>query len=191
MRACGGVWIAHGSGTADREIVDAQRPGRACRPTNPAYALRRVWLTEEEQDGYYYGFANEGLWPLCHIAFVRPIFRERDWEHYHAVNRGSPTPWSQEAHRDDPIVLVQDYHFALAAAHDPRATAARRRSSPSGTFPGPTPETFGICPWRERDHRRACSAAPSSASTPSSIATTSRGGGPVHGEPHRPRAKLR
>ncbi len=75
MRACGGTWIAHGSGSADRELVDTDDRIRV-PPDLPAYSLRRVWLSDDEQDGYYYGFANEGLWPLCHLAFVRPDFRE-------------------------------------------------------------------------------------------------------------------
>ena len=85
MRACGGTWIAHGSGSADRELVDTNDRIRV-PPDLPAYSLRRVWLSDDEQDGYYYGFANEGLWPLCHLAFVRPNFRESDWDHYRAVN---------------------------------------------------------------------------------------------------------
>jgi trehalose 6-phosphate synthase len=86
MRACSGTWIAHGSGSADREVVDRQ-DRVAVPPEHPAYHIRRVWLTKEEEAGYYYGFANEGLWPLCHIAHVRPTFRTADWEHYVAVNR--------------------------------------------------------------------------------------------------------
>ena len=86
MRACGGKWIAHGSGSADRETVDARDHIRV-PPGDPAYTLRRIWLTDEEQEGYYYGFANEGLWPLCHIAFVRPTFRIEDWQQYVAINR--------------------------------------------------------------------------------------------------------
>ena len=83
MLACGGVWVAHGSGSADREV--GERIGLPTR--DPLYTLRRVWLTEEEEAGYYYGFANEGLWPLCHIAHVRPTFRSSDWEQYVNVNR--------------------------------------------------------------------------------------------------------
>ena len=74
MRACNGVWIAHGSGSADRDVVDA-RDGVAVRPTARSYRLRRLWLSAEEERGYYYGFANEALWPLCHLAHVRPMFR--------------------------------------------------------------------------------------------------------------------
>jgi trehalose 6-phosphate synthase len=147
MRACGGVWIAHGSGTADRETVD-RNDRVAVPPDEPAYSLRRVWLSEEEQDGYYYGFANEGLWPLCHIAFVRPIFRESDWAHYVAVNRRFADAVVQEASREDPIVLVQDYHFALL----PRMIRERLPRATVITFwhiPWPNPETFSICPWRE------------------------------------------
>jgi hypothetical protein len=86
MRACSGTWIAHGSGSADAQVVDAHDHLLA-PPGHQEYTLRRIWLTEEEEQGYYYGFANEGLWPLCHVAHVRPIFRENDWAAYREVNR--------------------------------------------------------------------------------------------------------
>ncbi len=147
MRACGGVWIAHGSGSADHELVDAADHLKV-PPDRPAYTLRRVWLSDEEQDGYYYGYANEGLWPLCHIAYVRPIFRATDWEFYVEVNRKFADAVVAEARTGDPLVLVQDYHFALAPRmireHLPQATII--------TFwhiPWPNSEIFGICPHRE------------------------------------------
>jgi trehalose 6-phosphate synthase len=146
MRACGGTWIAHGSGSADRDTVDAQ-DRVAVPPKNPAYTLRRVWLTAEEQNGYYYGLANEGLWPLCHVAFVRPAFRESDWAQYRAVNERFADAVAQEATRDDPIVLVQDYHFALL----PRLIRQRLPKATIITFwhiPWPNSETFSIFPWR-------------------------------------------
>ncbi len=146
MRACGGTWIAHGSGNADREVVDAtdriQVP-----PASPRYSLRRVWLSEEEQDGYYYGLANEGLWPLCHVVFVRPTFRDADWKQYRAVNARFAEAVVQEAKREDPIILVQDYHFALL----PRMIRERLPEATIITFwhiPWPNPETFGIFPWK-------------------------------------------
>ncbi len=147
MRACGGTWIAHGSGSADRETVDQYDRIRV-PPANPAYALRRVWLTEEEQEGYYYGLANEGLWPLCHIAFVRPVFRETDWIHYVAINKRFADAVVAEADSEAPIVLVQDYHFALL----PRMIRERLPKATIITFwhiPWPNAETFSICPWRE------------------------------------------
>lgn len=147
MRACGGTWVAHGSGTADRETVDSDDRLKV-PPGDEAYTLRRVWLSSEEQDGYYYGFANEGLWPLCHIAFVRPTFREDDWSAYKAVNQKFAEALASEAKCADPIILVQDYHFALLPKMLrqllPRATII--------TFwhiPWPNAETFGICPWKE------------------------------------------
>ncbi|HVJ59797.1 MAG TPA: trehalose-6-phosphate synthase [Burkholderiaceae bacterium] len=147
MRACSGTWIAHGSGSADRET--SGRDGRIkVPPSDPAYTLRRIWLTKEEEQGYYYGFANEGLWPLCHIAHVRPVFRSEDWLRYQQVNRRFADAVVAEADTDNPVVLVQDYHFALLPAlvreRLPRATII--------TFwhiPWPNPESFGICPWRE------------------------------------------
>ncbi|PVE26133.1 trehalose-6-phosphate synthase [Microvirga sp. KLBC 81] len=147
VRACGGTWVAHGSGTADRETVDAS-DRVPVPPAHPSYTLRRVWLTDEEQDGYYYGAANEGLWPLCHIAFVRPIFREQDWQLYRAVNEKFADAVVAEAKREDPIILVQDYHFALL----PRMIRNRLPQATIVTFwhiPWPNAETFGICPWRE------------------------------------------
>jgi trehalose 6-phosphate synthase len=147
MRACGGKWIAHGSGSADRETVNARDHIRV-PPADPAYTLRRVWLTEEEQEGYYYGLANEGLWPLCHIAFVRPTFRHDDWQHYVAINQRFADAVVEEASRPDPIVLVHDYHFALL----PRMVRERLPNATILTFwhiPWPNAETFGICPWRE------------------------------------------
>jgi trehalose 6-phosphate synthase len=147
MRACGGKWIAHGSGSADRDMVD-ERDHIRVPPANPAYTLRRIWLTEEEQEGYYYGFANEGLWPLCHIAFVRPTFRHEDWQQYVAVNRRFADAVIEETSRPDPIVLVHDYHFALL----PRMVRERLPGATILAFwhiPWPNAETFGICPWRE------------------------------------------
>ena len=147
MRACSGTWIAHGSGSADRATVDAHDRVQV-PPARPAYTLRRVWLSSEEEQGYYYGFSNEGLWPLCHIAHVRPVFRTADWEQYVAVNQRFADAVIAEANTDDPVVLVQDYHFALL----PRMV---REKLPKATIimfwhiPWPNPESFGICPWRE------------------------------------------
>ena len=147
MRACSGTWVAHGSGSADRTVVD--RADRvAVPPGRPEYVLRRVWLTPEEEAGYYYGFANEGLWPLCHIAHVRPVFRSADWEQYERANRIFADAVIEEARSTDPVILIQDYHLALV----PRMI---REALPHATIitfwhiPWPNPEAFGICPWRE------------------------------------------
>lgn len=148
IKACGGTWIAHGSGGADRDTVD--RNDRVDVPVNePAYTLRRVWISEEEEKGYYYGLSNEGLWPLCHISYVRPVFRESDWERYVAVNKRFADAVVAEAKTDRPLVLVQDYHLALV----PRLVRERLPRATIITFwhiPWPNAEVFGICPWRER-----------------------------------------
>src|SRR5207245_1987212 len=111
--ACDGTWIAHGSGDADRETVDKGDRLRV-PPEDPKYTLRRVWLTKEEEEGYYFGFANEGLWPLCHIAHTRPIFRTADWVHYQEVNeKFAKAVLDEMAGVENPVLLLQDYHFAL------------------------------------------------------------------------------
>jgi trehalose 6-phosphate synthase len=147
LRACSGTWIAHGSGSADRDA--AGRDGRIrVPPGEESYVLRRVWLTPEEEKGYYYGFSNEGLWPLCHIAHVRPVFRTEDWASYRAVNERFADALCEEVDTDDPIVLVQDYHFGLL----PRIIRERLPRSTVIMFwhvPWPNAQRFGICPWRK------------------------------------------
>lgn len=144
MRACSGVWIAHGSGSADRETSDPK--GRVwVPPGEKLYTTRRIWLTPEEEAGYYYGFSNEGLWPLCHVAHTRPKFRASDFEAYRTANAKFAEATKDEVDREDPIVLVQDYHLALA----PRLVRDRIPRATILTFwhvPWPAAERLGICP---------------------------------------------
>ncbi len=149
LTACDGTWIAHGSGNADIEVVDKDDRLRV-PPDSPHYTLRRVWLTKEEEEGYYYGFANEGLWPLSHIAHTRPIFRAGDWQFYQDVNRKFAAAVIEEiADTENPVILVQDYHFALL----PRMLKEKRPDARVAIFwhiPWPNPEAFGICPWQRQ-----------------------------------------
>ena len=147
MRACSGVWVAHGSGNADRDTVDARDRVRV-PPGEESYSLRRVWLTKEEEERYYYGFSNEGMWPLCHLAHARPVFRAEDWASYQRVNERFADAVVAEVDSADPIVLVQDYHFALA----PLMIRERLPTAAIITFlhtPWPHAERFGICPYRK------------------------------------------
>ncbi len=145
--ACDGTWIAHGSGDADREVVDHHDRLRV-PPDDHRYTLRRVWLTKEEEEGYYYGFANEGLWPLCHIAHTRPIFRASDWRHYQLANEKFAQAVLEEMNGTErPVLLAQDYHFALL----PRLVKKERPDARVAIFwhiPWPNPEAFSICPWQ-------------------------------------------
>lgn len=147
LRACDGVWVASGSGNADRENVDEFDRLRV-PPDDPKYTLRRVWLSAEEEARYYDGFANEGLWPLCHIAHTRPIFRAADWEAYRLVNERFAAALLDEMKGSaEPLVFVQDYHFALL----PRLVKTARPDARVAIFwhiPWPNPEAFGICPWQ-------------------------------------------
>jgi alpha,alpha-trehalose-phosphate synthase [UDP-forming] len=147
LRACDGTWIASGAGDADHETVDEHDRLRV-PPNDPHYTLRRVWVSKEEEQGYYFGFANEGLWPLCHIAHTRPTFRGSDWEMYQKVNKKFAAVVAEEMKgTTQPCVLVQDYHFALA----PRLIKEARPDARVAIFwhiPWPNPQAFGICPWQ-------------------------------------------
>jgi trehalose 6-phosphate synthase len=147
MRACGGTWIAHGSGTADRETSDQFGRVRV-PPDRPSYTLRRVWLTPEEEQGYYFGCANNALWPLCHIAYARPEFDDADWQQYVKVNRRFADAVIEEVGEDRAVVFVQDYHFALL----PRFVKDARPDITVCQFwhiPWPNREVFRVCPWGE------------------------------------------
>jgi trehalose 6-phosphate synthase len=144
MESCGGTWIAHGSGSADRRVVDRSARLRV-PPDDPTYTLRRVWLSQEEEEGYEDGFSNEGLWPLCHEVHARPVFRSEDWARYREVNARFAQAVVQEARGPDPVVLVQDYHLALL----PQLVRARLPRAVVVAFwhvPWPSGERFGICP---------------------------------------------
>jgi alpha,alpha-trehalose-phosphate synthase [UDP-forming] len=147
MQACGGTWIAHGSGNADREVVD-QFNKVSVPPDNPKYSLKRVWLTKEDEDGYYYGFSNEALWPLCHIVYNRPIFRASNWENYKKVNQNFAVNVLEEAEGKKAFVFIQDYHLSVL----PKMIKEKNAGIITAQFwhiPWPNPEAFRICPWQK------------------------------------------
>ena len=147
LKACSGLWIASGTGDADRETVDKHDKVQV-PPDEPKYTLKRLWLTKEEEDHFYYGFSNEGLWPLCHIAHTRPVFRIDDWNHYKKVNEDFARAVLEETQDEEqPFILIQDFHFALL----PELIKKEKPHAKVAIFwhiPWPNPESFGICPWQ-------------------------------------------
>ncbi len=147
MQACGGTWIAFGGGSADKKVVD--KNGKvSVPPEDPKYSLKRVWLNKEDEKGYYYGFSNEALWPLCHIAYTRPIFRETDWITYKKVNEKFARAVLEEVGNQKAFVFIQDYHLTLVS----RYIKKKNPSIITAQFwhiPWPNPEAFRICPWQD------------------------------------------
>lgn len=147
LRACGGTWIAHGSANADKKFVNS-KDKLGVPPDDNRYILKRVWLSKEEEEGYYYGFANEGLWPLCHVTHTRPIFREADWLMYKKVNQKFADSVLDELPAKNPFVFIQDYHFTLLA----KMIKEKRSDAIVALFwhiPWPNPEVFAICPYQQ------------------------------------------
>jgi len=146
MQACGGTWVAHGSGSADKKVVD-QTNSIMVPPKNPRYKLRRIWMTREEEEGYYYGFANQTLWPLCHIVFAKPVFSEDYWQYYKRINQYFAQAVLEEVEGENALVFIQDYHLALL----PQLIRQERPDIIIAHFwhiPWPNPEVFRICPWK-------------------------------------------
>src|SRR5512145_1152235 len=145
VRAVGGTWIAHGSGSADRLVTDA-RDRIGLPGDDPRYVLRRVWMSKDEENGYYHGVSNTALWPLCHIVYTRPHFSRCDWETYKAVNGKFRDAVLKEAEDGPAIVFIQDYHLGLL----PRLLKEARPDLKLIQFwhiPWPNREAFRIFPW--------------------------------------------
>ncbi len=148
MQACGGTWIAHGSGDGDAHVVDKHNKVMV-PPQSPLYSLRRVWLSKQEEEEYYYGFSNEALWPLCHIAYSRPVFNEADWNTYQKVNRIFADNVLNEVGDRKAFVFVQDYHLALVPKMIKEKGNSHIIVAQFWHIPWPNPEAFRICPWQE------------------------------------------
>ncbi|MBI4038979.1 trehalose-6-phosphate synthase [Candidatus Daviesbacteria bacterium] len=148
INACGGTWIAHGSGNADKLVVDSEDKIKV-PPDDPKYTLKRVWLTEQEEKGYYLGFSNGGLWPLCHIAHVRPVFKKEDWEEYKKVNdKFTQAILSEIKNQEKPVIFIQDFHLSLV----PKMIKQTRPDATVSIFwhtPWPNEEIFSVCPWKK------------------------------------------
>jgi len=146
MRSSGGLWIAYGSGDADRDVVDEHNK-IAVPPENPQYTLKRVWLTKEEEDGYYYGYANQSLWPISHISYEKPVFLLNDWKYYVSVNKKFAESVLEELGKKKNFIWLHDYHLALCA----RYIKEKRPDCTVSLFwhiPWPNPEVFRICPQK-------------------------------------------
>jgi alpha,alpha-trehalose-phosphate synthase [UDP-forming] len=148
MKACNGLWVAHGSGDADKKTTD-KKDRISVPPDDPKYTLHRVWLTKEEEDGYYYGFANEALWPLSHIAYTRPQFEESDWNMYEKVNKKFAEAILKEVGNKRAFVWIQDYHMSLLPKFLKEANGNNIITAHFWHIPWPNQEVFRICPKRK------------------------------------------
>jgi alpha,alpha-trehalose-phosphate synthase [UDP-forming] len=148
MQACHGLWVAFGNGEADRKVADSQGKIKV-PPEKPTYILKRVWLSKEEEDGYYYGYSNEALWPLCHMAFERPTFRKEDWDYYVKVNKKFAEAVIAELGDKKAFVWVQDYHLCLLPKFLKEMAPNQLIVAHFWHIPWPNYETFRICPQKK------------------------------------------
>jgi alpha,alpha-trehalose-phosphate synthase [UDP-forming]/trehalose-phosphatase len=145
MQACGGTWVAWGSGSADFDVAGPDGRVRV-PPDTGAYLLRRVRLADDEVEGFYYGYANQALWPLCHLALEHARFRPRTWAFYETANERFAEAVLIEA-ASDAVVWIHDYHLARL----PRFLRAARPELFTMHFwhiPWPAWDIFRACPQR-------------------------------------------
>lgn len=147
MQACQGTWVAFGSGDADLKVSDKDGKIKV-PPDNPLYTLKRVFLTKEEEDGYYYGYSNEALWPLCHLAFQRPEFKKEDWEYYKKVNEKFAKAIIDEIKGKKTFIWIQDYHLTLLPKLLKETLGSQVIISHFWHIPWPSYEVFRICPQK-------------------------------------------
>lgn len=147
MRACGGIWVASGTGAADKKVVDSKSEV-GVPPEEPQYTLKRIWLSKEEENGYYYGFSNKAIWPLCHMAYTRPVFDDSDWKYYKKVNEKFADVILKVVGKKKVFVWIQDYHLALLA----KFLKEKNPTIKTAHFwhiPWPNSEAFTICPRKK------------------------------------------
>ena len=149
MQACNGLWVAYGHGDADRRVSDAKGKLQV-PPHNPSYTLKRIWLSKEEENGYYYGFSNESLWPLSHMSFQRPIFRREDWYYYSRVNEKFADAILEEVGNQKAFIWIQDYHLALLAQYLKNKLPTQLIVTHFWHIPWPNSEAFRICPQKQQ-----------------------------------------
>ncbi|MFA5038803.1 MAG: trehalose-6-phosphate synthase [Candidatus Omnitrophota bacterium] len=149
MQASSGLWVAQGSGDADKKVADQQGKIKV-PPDDPSYTLKRVWLTKEEENGYYFGYSNESIWPLCHLAFQRPVFRQEDWASYQKVNEKFADAVLSEIGDKKAFVWIQDYHLCLLPKYLKEKAGNQLIIAHFWHIPWPTYEIFRICPQKRQ-----------------------------------------
>ena len=146
MQTAGGVWVAYSSGDADMSVVDKNNSVKV-PPEKNLYIEKLVVLSKEEENGYYYGYANQALWPLCHIAYKQPVFNSSDWEHYKNANKKFAESVVELFDEQKPFIWLQDYHLTLCAKY----IKEKKSDAVISLFwhiPWPNPEVFRICPQK-------------------------------------------
>ncbi len=149
MQAVGGTWVAGGSGDADRENVDEHDRVRV-PPQNPKYTLRRVWMSKNEVDKFYFGFSNQTLWPLCHTVFEKPVFDKSFWSGYVHSNRLFAQAVREEiGSAEKAFVWIQDYHLTLVPKMVRNGFPKKRKLVLAHFWhiPWPTWNVFSYLPW--------------------------------------------
>ncbi|WP_458207193.1 alpha,alpha-trehalose-phosphate synthase (UDP-forming) [Haladaptatus sp. NG-SE-30] len=160
VQSAGGTWVAWASGDADHEVTDED--GRVgVPPESPAYDLRRVRLSDEQVQGYYYGYSNQVLWPICHVDPSKMNAESAFWTQYRSANRKFANAIAEEAveavemsgsagkSEGEPVVWLQDYHLALA----PRMVREKAQDVFCMQFwhiPWPAWDAFQMCPQYEQ-----------------------------------------
>lgn len=144
MQATDGVFIARAKTREDREVVNSSGKVRISGNIG-SYSLKRIFLNKKEEEDYYFGFSNQTLWPLCHVAFERPQLDGGWYENYTKVNQAFAKAINDEA-KSNSFIWIHDYQLALVPS-----LIQKPRNGMVGMFwhiPWPTWEVFRILPQK-------------------------------------------
>jgi trehalose 6-phosphate synthase/phosphatase len=138
------LWIGW-SGLTDEEIPKELVP--KIDKALAEHGSSKVNLTEEEVNGFYFGFSNRTIWPLFHYFLEYAEFELDSWLTYKSVNQKFADAIIEKAGEEDTI-WIHDYQLMLV----PKMVRAMRPNLSIGFFlhiPFPSYEIFRTLPWRE------------------------------------------
>lgn len=139
------VFIARAKTDEDKQVVDRDSKIEIADMENN-YTLKRVFVSGDRFDQYYNGFSNQTLWPLCHVTFERPEFRNEWYEGYKKVNEKFAQAVLEEI-KGKTFIWIHDYQLSLV----PKLLGRPKKTVVSMFWhtPWPTWEIFRILPQKQ------------------------------------------
>ncbi len=142
LRNRGGLWIGWPGTDEDADLTEVM----AQASKEAGYRLVPVNLSADEVRHFYYGFANETLWPLFHDLPTQTLYDPVGWQAFQSANRRYAETVQARVSPDD-FIWVHDYHL-MGVARELRSLGAQQRLGFFLHIPFPPLDIFLKLPWR-------------------------------------------